>query len=89
MGNDSAKVWKLINTLTKSQVETHSYPNKFVNPINSQHTGNREKMANIFNGYFVTVGKYIANSIPPPCSNKYPVACNGPYHSFVLHECFF
>ena len=42
-GNVSAKVWKLINTLTKSQVKTHSYPNKLLNPINSQHTGNPEK----------------------------------------------
>jgi len=31
-------------------------------------------MANIFNDYFVTVGNRIANSIPPPLSNKYPVA---------------
>jgi len=70
-GNDSAKMWKLINTLTNSQVKTHSYPNKLLNPINSQHTGNLEKMANIFNDYFVTVGKHIANSITPPCSNKF------------------
>ena len=45
-------------------------------------------MANIFNNYFVTVGKHIANSIPPPLSNKYPVAYNGPDQSFVLHETF-
>ena len=70
-GNDSAKLWKLINTLTNSQVKTHSYPNKLLNPINSQHTGNPEKMANIFNDYFVTVGKHIASSIIPPCSNTY------------------
>jgi len=44
-GNDFAKVWKLINTLTKSQVKNHSYPNKLLNPINSQHRGNPEKMA--------------------------------------------
>jgi len=87
-GNDSAKMWKLINTLTNSQVKTHSYPNKLFNPINSQHTGNPEKIANIFNDYFVTVGKHIANSITPPCSNKYSVAYNGPDHSFVLHETF-
>ena len=74
------------STLTISQVKTHSCPNKLLNPINSQHTGNPEKMANIFNDYFVTVGKHIANSIPPPRSNKYPVAYNGPDHSFVLHE---
>jgi len=67
-------VWKLINTLTRSQVKTHSYHNKLLNPINSQHTGNPEKVADIFNDYFVTVGKHIANSIPPPLSNKYPVA---------------
>jgi len=36
----------------------------------------------------VTVGKNIANSITPPCSNKYPVVYNGPDHSFVLHETF-
>jgi len=84
----SAKMWKLINTLTNSQVKTHSYPNKLLNPINAQHTGNLEKMANIFNNYFVSVGKHIANNITPPCSNKYPVACNGPDHSFVLHETF-
>ena len=53
-----------------------------------QHTENPEKMANIFNDYFVTVGKHIANSITPPCSNKYPVAYSGPDHSFVLHETF-
>jgi len=87
-GNDSAKMWKLINTLTKSQVKTHSYPNKLLNPINSQHTGNPEKMANIFNDYFVTVGKHIANSIPPPLSNKYPAAYNGPDQSVALHETF-
>jgi len=45
-------------------------------------------MANIFNDYFVTVGKHTANSIPPPHSNKYPVAYNDPNHSFVLHETF-
>jgi len=45
-------------------------------------------MANIFNYFFVTVGKHIANSITPPCSNKYPVAYNGPDHSFVSHETF-
>jgi len=45
-------------------------------------------MANIFNDYFVTVGKHIANSIPPPLSYKYPVAYNGPDQSFVLHETF-
>ena len=43
---------------------------------------------NIFNDYFVTVGKHITNSITPPCSNKYPVAYTGPDHSFVLHETF-
>jgi len=48
-GSDSALVWKLINTLTNSQVKTHSDPNKWFNPINSQHTGNPEKIANIFN----------------------------------------
>jgi len=85
-GNDSAKMWKLVNTLTNSQVKPHSYPNKLLNPINSQHTGNPEKMANIFSDYFVTVGKHIANSITPPCNNKYPVAYNGPDHSFVWHE---
>jgi len=79
-------VWKLINTSTKSQVNAPSYPNKILNPINSQHTGNPEKMANVFNDYFVTVGKHIANSIPPPLSIKYPVAYNGPDQSFVLHE---
>ena len=42
-GNESAKVWKLINTLTKSQVKTHTYPNKLLYPINSQHTENPEK----------------------------------------------
>jgi len=87
-GNDSIKMWKLINTLSNSRVKTHSYPNKLLNPINSQHTGNPGKMANIFNDYFVTVGKHIANSITPPCSNKYPVAYNGPDHSFVSHETF-
>ena len=45
-------------------------------------------MDNIFNDYFVTVGKHIANSIPHPLSNKYPVAYNGPDQSFVLHETF-
>jgi len=55
-------------------MKSNSNPNKLLNPINSQHTGNAEKMANIFNDYFVTVGKHIANSIPPPLSNKYPVA---------------
>jgi len=45
-------------------------------------------MANIFNDYFVTVGKHIANSIPPPLSNKYPVSYNGLDQSFVLHETF-
>jgi len=45
-------------------------------------------MANAFNDYFVRVGKHIANSIPPPGRNKYPVAYNGPDHSFVLHETF-
>ena len=35
-------MWKLINTLTKYQVKTHSYPNKLLNPTNSQHTGNSE-----------------------------------------------
>ena len=45
-------------------------------------------MANVFNDYFVTVGKNIANSITPPCSNKYPVAYNVPDYSFVLHETF-
>jgi len=39
--------------------------------------------ANIFNDYFVTIGKNIANSITPPCSNKYPVAYNGPNHSCI------
>jgi len=34
------------------------------------------------------MGKHIANSIPPPLSNKYPVACNVPDQSFVLHETF-
>ena len=87
-GNYSAKVWKVINTLTKSQVKTYSYPNKLLNPINSQHTGNPDKMANIFNDYFVTVGKHIAKSIRSPLSNKYPVAYNGPDQSFVLHETF-
>jgi len=87
-GNDCAKMWKLSNTLTNSQVKTHSYPNKLLNPINSQHTENPEKMANIFNDYFVTVGKHIVNSITPPRSNKYPVAFNGPDHSFALHETF-
>jgi len=81
-------VWKLINTLTKSHVKIHSYPNKLLNPINSQHTGNPEKMAKIFIDYFVTVGKHIANSIPPLLNNKYPVAYNGPDQSFVLHETF-
>ena len=38
--------------------------------------------------YFVTVGKHIANSITPPCSNKDPVAYNGPDHSFLLQETF-
>ena len=84
----TAKMWKLINTLSNSQVKTHSYPNKVLNPINSQNTGNLEKMTDIFNDYFVTVGKHIANSITSPCSNKYPVAYNGPDHSFVLHETF-
>ena len=87
-GNDSAKVWKLINTLTKSQVKTHSYSNKLLNPINSQHTGNPGNMANIFNGYFVTVGKHIANSIPPPLRNKYPVAYNGPDQSLYCMKLF-
>jgi len=45
-------------------------------------------MANAFNDYFVRVGKHIANSIPPPGRNKYPVAYDGPDHSFVLHETF-
>ena len=81
-------MWKLINTLTNSQVKTHSYPNKLLNLVNSQHTGNPEKMANISNDYFVAVGKHIANSITPPCSNKSPVAYNGPDHSFVLCEAF-
>jgi len=45
-------------------------------------------MANTFNDYFVTVEKHIANSIPPPLSNKYPVAYNGPDQSFVLHGTF-
>jgi len=45
-------------------------------------------MANIFSDYLVTVGKHTANSIPPPLSNKYPVAYNGPDQSFVLHETF-
>jgi len=47
-------------------------------------------MANIFNDYFVTLGKRIANNITSPCSHKckYPVAYNGPDHSFVLHETF-
>ena len=81
-------MWKLINTSTKSQVNAPSYPNKILNPINSQHTGNPEKMANVFNDYFVTVGKHIANSIPPPLSNKYPVAYNDPDLSFALHETF-
>ena len=79
---------ELINTLTESQVKTHSYPNKLLNPINSQYTGNPEKMANIFNDYFVTVGKRIANSIPPPLSKKYTVAYNGPDLFFLLHGTF-
>ena len=41
-GNNSAKMWKLINTLTNSQVKTHSYPNKLLKPINSQHRKSRK-----------------------------------------------
>ena len=81
-------MWELVNTLSNSHVKTRSYPKKSLNPINSQHAGNPENMANICTAYFVTVGKHIANSIITPYRNKYPVAYTGPDHSFVLHETF-
>ena len=43
-GNDSAKMWKLINTLTNSQVKTHSYPNKLLNPLT---TARANKLARV------------------------------------------
>ena len=45
-------------------------------------------MASIFNNHFVSIGKKLASTLPPPNISAYAVVCSGPELSFVLHETF-
>jgi len=86
--NDSAKMWKLMNSLISSKEKRSCPPEKLFDPIKSNYTSNPEVMSNIFNTYFVSIGQQLASKIPPPVHHTYPVKVNGPKNSFVLHDIF-
>ena len=86
--NDSKKMWKLINNQLGSKAKELSPPEKLVDALNLTYTCNHETMASIFNNYFVSIGKKLASTIPPPTISAYPVVCSEPEQSFVLHENF-
>jgi len=71
--NDSKKMWKLINNLLGSKAKELSPPEKLFDTVNLTYTCNHESMASIFNNYFVSFGKKLASTIPPPNISAYPV----------------
>ena len=85
-GNDSAKMWKLINCPISSKEKRLCPPEKLFDPIKSNYTSNPEVMSNIFNTYFVSIGQQLASKIPPPAHHTYPAKVNSPKKSFVLHD---
>jgi len=83
---DSAKMWKLINSINSSKEKRLCPPEKLFDPIKSNCTSNPEVMSNIFNTYFVSMGQQLASKISPLAHHTYPAKINGPEKSFVLHD---
>jgi len=62
---DSAKMWKLINSLISSKEKLLCLPEKLFDPIKSNCTSNPEAMSNIFDTYFVSMGQQLKSKISP------------------------
>jgi len=84
--NDSAKTWKLINTLLPGRTKATSTPPNLTHPLSGECKQNPTDIANILNDFFVSVGKNMASKIIAPQSNKTHIAKMGYQSSFYLHE---
>jgi len=84
--NDSAKTWKLINTLLPGRTKATSTPPNLTHPLSGECKQNPADIANILNDFFVSVGKNMASKIIPPQSNKTHIAKMNCESSFYLHE---
>ena len=59
--NDSAKTWKLINTLLPGRTKATSTPPNLTHPLSGECMQNPADIANILNDFFVSVGKNMAS----------------------------
>ena len=84
--NDTAKTWKLINTLLPGRTKATSTSPNLIHPLSGECKQNPADIANILKDLFVSVGKNIANKIIPPQSNKTHIAKMNCESSFYLHE---
>jgi len=82
---DSAKTWKLINTLLPGRTKATSTPPNLTHPLSGECKQSSADTANILNDFFVSVGKNMASKIIPPQSNKTHIAKMNCESSFYLH----
>jgi len=68
--NDSAKTWKLINTLLPGRTKATSTPPNLTHPLSGECKQNPTDIANILNDFFVFVGKSMASKIIPPQATR-------------------
>ena len=84
--NDSAKTWKLINTLLPERTKATSTPPNLTHPLSGECKQNPTDIANILNDFFVSVGKNMASKIIFPQSNKTHISKMSCQSSFYLHD---
>jgi len=72
--NDSAKTWKLINTLLPGRTKATSTPPNLTYPLSGECKQNPADVANILNYFFVSAGKNMASKIIPLQSSKTHIA---------------
>ena len=62
VGNDTRKLWGILNELIDRKQCRHKMPNRFV--IDGQSVRNKKNIANAFNVYFSSIGTEMADQLP-------------------------
>ena len=85
-GNDSAKTWKLINTLLPGRTKATSTPPNLTHPSSGECKQNPTDIANILNDSLYLLEKNTGSKIILPQNNKTHIAKISCQSSFYLHE---
>ena len=83
-GNDTQKLWGLLNELIDRKQCRHKMPNRFV--IDGKSVRNKKNIATAFNIYFSSIGSEMAEKIPNTQGYKQYLKSRSIWQIFNLEE---